>query len=92
MPGFVVSCGAFYDTEFLVKGTASDMRVAMVPVRHFPRRHGRAAGASPSSMRSTLMSVIDERMDDYRSRGAAARFLNAALRCVAFLASSIQRR
>ncbi len=84
--GLPDSAGAFYDTEFLVKGLASRMRVATVPVRHFPRRHGRAAGASPTSMRGALMSVVDENMDRYRRRDFKARVLNAALRSVAKLA------
>lgn len=41
------SVGAFINTEVLVRAAALGFRLREVPVRHFPRRAGRASGARP---------------------------------------------
>jgi glycosyltransferase involved in cell wall biosynthesis len=43
----IESVGALVSTEILVRASAAGFRIREVPVRHFPRRAGRATGARP---------------------------------------------
>lgn len=79
----LVSDGPFYDAEVLVKLAAARRRIAEVPVRHLPRRHGRARGATPGSVLRACRGICRADMAPHVRRSAGARVLVASLRLLA---------
>lgn len=54
----IESVGAFINTEILVRARAAGFRIRQVPVRHFPRRAGRASGARPRVILRALSELL----------------------------------
>ena len=64
----LIATGPFYDAEILLKGYQDGFTILELPINHYPRKFGRAAGISRASLRSTFKSLIDERYADLRQR------------------------
>ena len=74
------SAGPFYDAELLVKGQAAGLTIAEAPVRHRPRRHGTARGASLASITSAIEGMTNPNMRPYWRQAPGARILGRLLR------------
>ena len=72
--GPLLSEGPFYDAEILIKTNALGKKIAEVPVKHYPRIHGKARGASAHSILRTMKQIIDDRFDKFHQTGYGARF------------------
>ena len=53
----LASSGALINTELLVRAQAAGARLGEVPVRHYPRRLGRASGARPDVIARALLEL-----------------------------------
>ena len=84
----LVSSGPFFDAEVMIKGLEKGFRIVEVPVQHFPRRYGRARGASISSIRRALSELSSDSMSGYVRRTWWARLIH---RTVSVAASSSAR-
>jgi hypothetical protein len=54
----VRSNGAFFSPELLLVLRAAGERIAQVPVRHFPRRHGTEKGATLRVIARTIRDLL----------------------------------
>lgn len=83
----LVSDGAFFDAEILIKARQAGRRIVEVPVTHQPRRHGRALGVSGHNLRDAFLGLASPRWDAYARPGVMSR----ALRTLAALAGKSLR-
>jgi glycosyltransferase involved in cell wall biosynthesis len=70
----ILSQGPFYDAEILIKANALNKKIAEIPVKHYPRIHGKARGASPHSIVRTVKQITDDRFEEFHQSGFSARF------------------
>lgn len=90
--GPLESAGPFYDAELLVKGRASGLAIAQASVRHLPRRHGTARGASRASIFAAIEEMTSAGMRPYWRQTIGAQILGTTLRIMGALAPRSKRR
>lgn len=81
-PSSWTSQGPFFDAEVLIRGIAAGYRVAEVPIRHMPRRHGSAGGATLTSIHAALTEMTSSAMATKRRRTIWALVVCGMLRAV----------
>ncbi|HET8568606.1 MAG TPA: glycosyltransferase family 2 protein [Candidatus Limnocylindria bacterium] len=64
----ILSNGAFFSAELLLSLRAAGVRIAQVPVPHYPRTAGRAAGAAPRVVLRTIRDLLALRVRLWRRR------------------------
>lgn len=64
----VGSSGAFVSSEIVAGARRAGFRICEVPVSHFPRRAGRASGASPAVIARAVVEIGRYVLDPTRSR------------------------
>lgn len=69
----LISNGAFYDAEVLMKGLAKGFRCREIPISHYPRRHGIARGVSAVSVGGAIRGIVMDEFAVYRRDTALAR-------------------
>lgn len=69
----ILSTGAFFDAEILVKLASDSKSIKEVPVQHFKRQFGQAAGNSMKSLKTTLFEMISPPFYDYQKKNLNSR-------------------
>jgi glycosyltransferase involved in cell wall biosynthesis len=59
------SVGPFFDSEVLIKLKNTGIETIEIPVTHFPRKFGKAGGASKKSIKMALSEIIDRKFSEY---------------------------
>lgn len=69
----IISTGAFFDAEIMVKLASDNKSIKEVPVQHFRRQFGQAAGNSMKSLKTTLLEMLSPPFYNYQKKNLNSR-------------------
>lgn len=69
----IISTGAFFDAEIMLKLTSDNKSIKEIPVQHFRRQFGQAGGNSKKSLKTTLLEMLSPPFYDYQKKNLNSR-------------------